>query len=472
MSGSKGSKQSSRRSSAIAKPSSGGQELLAWGGLGASMTAALFVRVWPSPTWAAAALLVAAILTGWSQFLQWQTPGKSQLPRWSVGALLLALMLTSLGQPTAPAPQGAGPQDEPADPGLAMVNDGPPQIAAPEVPEEASRAARRETSEGPRRSILESGTKGTPLQHWIPAAEIAEKTLPQSLRTLLLATEAQVWLEPGKNPADPERAIVGGVQLAELRECDQSARKQSIGSLLLQLGEERIEQLELPLLDDDLARQLEPLKNLQVLGVAGDYQLSEEGWRGILQGGSRTRRLSVLRLRGQNTSPTPWASQACAALAELAALRELELHHLPIDLGALATVAKQCAQLRDVTLRDCDFSPSSAPFPVFAEVVSLDLSGSRLSSSQLSPLAQANKLQVLLMERMQVGPDWACGKFAQFESLRRLSLRGTPCTLADALELVRLRRLRVLDLIDSGLTPGDLEAVQRTAAPELRLATP
>jgi hypothetical protein len=265
---------------------------------------------------------------------------------------------------------------------------------------------------------------------------------------------------------------VGGVQLAELRECDQSARKQSIGALLSHLEKERVEQLELPLLDDDLARQLEPLKNLQVLGVAGDYQLSEEGWQGMLRGGSRTRRLSILRLRGQNTSPTPWAGQACAALADLAALRELELHHLPIDLGALATVAKQCAQLRDVTLGDCDFSPSSAPFPVFAEVVSLDLSGSRLSSSQLSPLAQATKLQVLLMERMQVGPDWACGRFAQFESLRRLSLRGTPCSQEDALSLANLRRLRVLDLNDSGLTPDDLEAVQRSAAPELRLAIP
>ncbi|MFN5533820.1 MAG: hypothetical protein ACK5F7_24980, partial [Planctomycetaceae bacterium] len=82
------------------------------------------------------------------------------------------------------------------------------------------------------------------------------------------------------------------------------------------------------------------------------------------------------------------------------------------------------------------------------------------------------KLQVLLMERMQVGPDWACGKFAQFESLRRLSLRGTPCSQEDALSLANLRRLRVLDLNDSGLTPDDLEAVQRSAAPELRLAIP
>ncbi len=470
MSGSQGSRQSSRRSSATAKPSNSGQELLAWGGLGASITAALFVRVWPNPTWAAAALFVAAVLTGLSQFLQWQRPGTSQLPRWSVGALLLALMLTSLGQPTQPAPLEAGPQDEPAEPPAAISIDDP-ELTVPELLDGPPLAAPRETV-GPRRSILESGTKPTPLQRWIPAAEIGEKTLPESLRGLLLATEAQVWLEPGKNPADPERAIVGGVQLAELRECDQSARKQSIGALLSQLEKERVEQLELPLLDDDLARQLEPLKNLQVLWVAGDYQLSEEGWRGMLRGGGRSRLLSVLRLRGQNTSPTPWEGQACAALAGLAALRELELHHVPIDLGALATVAEGCGQLRDITLRDCDFSPSSAPFPVFAEAVSLDLSGSRLSSSQLPPLARATKLQVLLMERMQVGPDWACGKFAQIESLRRLSLRGTPCSQEDALSLANLRRLRVLDLNDSGLTPDDLEAVQRSAAPELRLAIP
>ncbi|MFM8217534.1 MAG: hypothetical protein ACKOJF_01275 [Planctomycetaceae bacterium] len=476
MSDSRGSPERGRRRSGPSREAYDRRVIFAWGGVAAAIASAAFVRVWPHPAWAAASLLLAAALTGLSQLLQWRSPGNSQLPRWSLATLVLALMLTSLGQPTpqpsGPASPGAGQPVEPAgtaNSAVPMSADPASQLATPRAPEIAGPD---ETMAGPRRSLLDSGAAATPLKRWISAAEVRERTLSESLRSSLQATDAEAWLEPGKDPAEPERAILAGIRFGEFRDCDQSARKQSLLSLLSHPDADQIEQLELPLLDDEVARQLQPLNKLQRLTVNGDYQLTAEGWQALLQGGARARRLSMLQLRGRNTSQTAWEGEALAGLGNLTALRELELVQAPIDLAALATVAKRCDQLRDIALRDCDFSASSEPFPLFEQAVSLDLSGSRIRSSQLEPLTRASRLQVLILERMQVGDDWQCGGFSRFDSLRRLSLRGTPCSLEDALQLTSLRRLRVLDLNDSGLSPRDLETVQRSAASELRLAAP
>jgi len=445
-------------------------ELFSAAGLAGSVLAAAWIRFWPHPRWAGAALLLATLLTVTAQVLAWSKPGSHRLPKTSLAALVLALLLSSLQDPNRRVDSLLPMETEPALP----ANPGTPP---PELPGWASEeplvppGPGSETREGPRESLLESTAEGPPLRQWVGITELREQALPKSLRAALLEWQALVWLEAGQSPLEPERGTLTGLRLGPPEGGDADSQRRALTDLLKQLKEERIDQLEVPLLDDELSRALEPLSGLRRLTISGDHQLTESGWMALVGTASRARRLTEFRLRGRSLGDSSWSPAVWRSVADLKSLKVMELRHLTIDLAELGRVAKRSEGLRELSLTECRFTPETGLFPVFTGVVTLDLSGSRLKSTQLTPLAQMANLQVLLLERMDGGGAWESGTCEKFESLRRLSLRGTPCSMEGALRLTRMKRLRVLDLNETGLSPQELESIQRTANPELRLST-